>query len=247
MVLRLAEMTWPEVETELASGTRLALVMAASTEQHGNGLPLAVDAIRGDELGERIADELGCFLAPTIRPGLSAHHMGFPGTITLSEETFQGILTDYCRSLDAHGIEHIALVTTHGGNADALDAAADRLDDQLDAHVFVAGDRDSFMQVRYDALNAHGVEDYEAGKHAGAAEASFIMETHPELVRRDDLARGYVGDVDTADIIERGFDEITDSGILGDQTLASRAAGRTLIDACTDYYVDAIREEVDGY
>lgn len=246
MVKRLTEMTWPEVESELAEGASLALVVAGSTEQHGHGLPLAVDAIRGDELGERIADELDCLLAPTIRPGMSDHHMAFPGTISLGEETFRKVVADYCRSLDAHGVGDVALLTTHGGNADALNAVAASIDDDLAANVFVAGNREEFLEVRFGALESHGVGDREAGMHAGAAETSFLMETAPELVRRVALCQGYLGEVDPDDLIENGFEDVTDTGVLGDQTMASRAAGRTLIDACTEYYVGAIREEVDG-
>jgi creatinine amidohydrolase len=241
----LTEMTWPEVEAAVDDGPTLALVVAGSTEQHGPGLPLAVDAIRAGELGERLADELDCLLAPPIRPGMSDHHMAFPGTISLGEDTFRAVVRDYCRSLDAHGVDDIALITTHGGNAATLESIAPELDDEFEAHVFVVGSREEFIDVRFSALKKHGVSPERAGKHAGGAETSFLMETTPDLVRREKLAEGFVGTVDSETVIEDGLAAITENGVLGDQTAASRAAGRTLIDDCTAYYAAAIREKLD--
>lgn len=244
MTHELAQSTWPEIEDELDRGNDLVVVMTASIEQHGPGLPLAVDAIRADELGERIADELDCFVAPTIRPGVSEHHMSFPGTISLEPETFRAVVRDYCRSLDRHGFADVALITTHGGNADALQEVADEMDEKLDAHVFVAGDRTEFMEVRFGAMDDHGVDADEAGKHAGAAETSFVLEAEPDLVRTDEAADGYLGDLDASVLMEDGLAAYTDNGVLGDQRLATRAAGRTLIDDCVRFYADAIADEV---
>lgn len=175
MTLPLTELAWPTVAAELDEGNLLVVVMTASVEQHGQSLPLSVDSIRADELGERIADELGCFLAPTIRPGVSDHHMAFPGTISLRESTFRSVVVDYCTSLDEHGFEDIALITTHGGNADALAEATTEADAALGANVFVAGEREGFLDARFGAMKAHDVDEYKAGKHAGAAETSFVL------------------------------------------------------------------------
>ena len=244
MTHQLAEMTWPEIQAVLDSDVRTVVVPTASTEQHGPALPLSVDEIRGDALGERVADELGCFLAPTVRPGISDHHMDFPGTITLTRETFEAVVTEYCESLDEHGFENIVLFTSHGGNTEALDAVAERTDADLDAHVFVAGTRDGFSEARYDSMAEHDVEPGVAGQHAGAAETSFILETNPELVHMDAAEAGYVGEVDGDALMEEGLRSVTENGVLGDQTAATRAAGRTLIDRCTAYYVEQVRKEL---
>lgn len=245
MTLRLTEMTWPEIRATLDSGVRTVVVPTASTEQHGPALPLSVDELRGDALGERVADELGCFLAPTVRPGVSDHHMGFPGTISLSRETFEAVVTDYCESLDEHGFENVVLFTSHGGNSEALDAVAERTDADLDAHVFVAGTRDGFSEARYGAMAEHGVESGVAGQHAGAAETSFLLETNPELVDMDAAEAGHVGQVDGEALMADGLASVTENGVLGDQTAATRAAGRTLIDRCTAYYAEQVRTELE--
>lgn len=244
MTRRLAEMRWPEIEAELDAGTRLVVVPTASIEQHGPGLPLNVDTLRGDALGERIADALDCFVAPTIRPGISEHHMGFSGTISIRPETFRNVVYDYCTSLASHGFEDIALMTTHGGNTDMLEDVSTEADADVDANVFVAGDREGFIETRYGAMASHDVDTDAAGQHAGAAETSFIQEIRPDLVADDELAVGHLGAVDGDRLVEEGTEAVTDNGVLGDQTAATRTAGRTLINECVDHYVAEIKAEL---
>lgn len=235
----LAEMTWPEVEAGLAE-TRVVLVPTASIEQHGPSLPLAVDAIRARELGRRVAAELGCFLAPTVRPGLSDHHMDFPGTISLAEDTFRAVVSDYCASLDAHGFREIALFTSHGGNCEALSAAAAAADADLDAHAFVAGTREGLMAARTEALGAFGVPPAAVGAHAGAAETAFLLATDPDLVGPTDGVAGFTGDVEEAPI-ERGVRAVSENGVLGDPAPATAAQGRALVETCVEYFAGEVR------
>lgn len=245
MTLKLTALSWPEIEAELEDGFRTVIVPTASTEQHGPALPLSVDELRADAMGERIADDLGCFVAPTVRPGISGHHMDFPGTITLRQETFEAVVRDYCESLDEHGFENVVIFTSHGGNTEAIDAVAEEMDAELDAHVFVAGTRDGFSEARYAAMAEHGVESNVAGQHAGAAETSFILEVRPDLVDMDVAEPGHVGQVDGETLMAEGLAGVTENGVLGDQTAATRAAGRTLIDMCTAYYTAEIRSELE--
>ena len=242
MAWKLAEMTWPAVESKLAE-TGLVVVPTASLEQHGPHLPLSVDTIRADVLGAGIASELDCFLAPTIRPGLSAHHMAFPGTITLDETTFKHVVAGYCESLDEHGFTDVALLTTHGGNTDALEAVATTLDDRLDAHVFVAGTRAGLMAVRETTMEGFGVTAEEAGAHAGAAETAFVLQTNPELVEPTDGATGYLGAF-TKEDVATGVETLSENGVLGDPERATIEQGRELIDASVAYFADEIRAAV---
>jgi creatinine amidohydrolase len=234
-------MTWPEVEEGIEE-TDLVIVPTASIEQHGPHLPLSVDTIRAEQLGQRIATELDCFLAPVIRPGLSAHHMDFPGTITLDEETFKGLVRNYCESLVQHGFASIALFTSHGGNTDALAEIVEKLDRELDASVFVAGTRDGLMDARTGAMDKFDVTPEESGAHAGAAETAFLLETNTELVETTDGTTGFLGDVSEVSIGD-GIDAISENGVLGDPECATVEQGERLIEACVTYFVNEIRGE----
>ena len=132
--VKLEEMTWPEVEAARGEGVETVIVPTASVEQHGPHLPLLTDTLIGDRVAEMTARKLGkTLVAPVIRPGLSSHHMGFPGSFTLSPETFHRVLEEYCLSLLTHGFRAFILTSGHGGNFTYLDAIGSYLQDALRA------------------------------------------------------------------------------------------------------------------
>ncbi|SFS01546.1 creatinine amidohydrolase [Halomicrobium zhouii] len=240
----LEELAWPDVEAALDAGTDTAVVAVGAVEQHGPHLPLVVDALAGDELARRIAEQLGDALAaPTIRPGCSGHHMEFPGTITVPPETLMDVIRGYCRSLDEHGFDHVALVPTHGGNFAPVNTVAPELGRELDANVIAVADLDELMELQNDGLEAGGVDYREPVIHAGAAETAVVMAVRENLVRTDELAAGHDGELSTARLLSEGFRAITESGVLGDPRKATPEAGEAILDAVTEAYAETIERE----
>ena len=80
----LTHRSWPEVRSALET-VRLAIRPTGSCEQHGPNMTLETDAAICSALTERLAQRLylWALLAPLVPWGISAHHMSFPGTITL--------------------------------------------------------------------------------------------------------------------------------------------------------------------
>lgn len=240
----LAEHTWTDVDRALTNGTRTAIVGIGAIEQHGPHLPLSMDAIDANELTRRIAEELGDALAtPSIRPGCSEHHMAFPGTISLREETLQSLIRDYCESLDHHGFEHVVLVPTHGGNFGPVDAVRAEIEEDLDANLITLTDLDLHMEILNEGLTAAGIDYHEPVIHAGAAETSMVLATEPDLVRSGRLEVGHEGDVSTDRLLEDGFEAIAPNGVLGDPRKATKAAGEAIFELVTEAYVEQIRAE----
>lgn len=240
----LEELAWPEVEAALADGTRTAVVAVGAIEQHGPHLPLVVDALAGDELARRIAEELGDALAaPTIRPGCSGHHMEFPGTVTVPPETLMDVIRGYCRSLDDHGFDHVALVPTHGGNFAPVNTVAPELGRELHANVIAVADLDELMELQNEGLEAGGVDYREPVIHAGAVETAVVMAVREDLVRTDELAVGHEGELSTARLLSEGFESITETGVLGDPRKATSEAGEAILDAVTEAYAETIERE----
>lgn len=100
-----------------------AVVPFGSVEHHGAHLPLGADALVADAIGREVAGRLGAVLAPTVRVGDSRAHMNLPGTMSVSAETLTAVAFELSLSLARAGFTFIALVSTHGGNRAALDAA----------------------------------------------------------------------------------------------------------------------------
>lgn len=111
----LPQMTWVEVEQALTH-TDAIIIPLGSIEQHGRHLPLGTDMYEAVETAKLIAQKADVLVAPVVTAGLSPHHMGFPGTITLSPETFEAVVFETAQSLIRHGFRKILIFNGHGGN-----------------------------------------------------------------------------------------------------------------------------------
>lgn len=239
---RLAECTWQDVETALEDGTRTVVVGVGAIEQHGPHLPLSVDALDARELSVRVAEALGDALAaPAIRPGCSGHHMAFPGTISLSPETLRGVVRDYCRSLDAHGFEHVVLLPTHGGNFEPVREAAADLD--VGANVVALADLNEHMRLQREGLRKAGVDYEQETVHAGAVETSTTLAVDDSLVRTDRLEVGHEGGVSPERLLDEGFESITPNGVLGDPRVATADAGEVILETLTEGLAERVEAE----
>ena len=113
---------------ERDGGRDTVVIAFGATEQHGPHMPLAVDALLGDHLAQLVADRLEAFVAPTVRIGCSSHHLDFPGTLSLEDETFHAIVADVVSSLARGGFARVIILPTHGGNFAPLAAALEKLE-----------------------------------------------------------------------------------------------------------------------
>jgi creatinine amidohydrolase len=242
--LELDTLTWPQVEREIAAGRGTVVMALGATEQHGPHMALATDALIGDHLARAVAQRLDAFVAPTLRVGCSSHHVGFPGTISLSEATFAAIVADVVSSLLAGGFARIVLLPTHGGNFGALAGAVAALPDAERSHVLALTDLGVLFQVAQLGEAEHGVRLADGGLHAGEWETSMMLAIHPRLVDMSSAAPGYTGDMETAlgTIFDGGVASISENGTIGDPTAASADHGRRYWEACVDLVCEQIRQ-----
>jgi creatinine amidohydrolase len=235
--VQLQRMAWPEIEQAIADGKRTAVIVAASSEQHGPHLPEATDELLGEALGVRLARRLGdALVAPVIRPGCSDHHMAFPGTITISPEQLMDLLDAYIASLAKHGFRRFVVFSSHGGNFPVL-AEWERRGPR--PGVVVATDLERFTRAMLGALRSFGRDDTTI-PHADASETAEMLHTHPDLVHMDRAARGFVGEVDLPELQKSGLRAVSDNGVLGDPVGATAEMGAAVINALVDYLAGVV-------
>lgn len=135
--VHLEEMTWPEVRDAIASGTSAALYYAGSTEQNGPHMVLGKHGLIARHVAERIALRLGNTLvypvlpyAPTGNTAARSGHMRYPGSVSISEETFGAVAREVALSAIAAGFRQVILMGDHGGGQDALARVAKNLDSE---------------------------------------------------------------------------------------------------------------------
>lgn len=232
--LLLTDLTSPETGA-LGQQIGLILLPVGAHEQHGPALSVATDTmtaqvlcgLAGALLRPRVA------VAPVIPWGVSWHHMAFPGTISLREETLIAVLEDIVGSLHRHGFDRFLIVNTHGGNSAAARIAADRL--HRDHGVPVVGTVYAYALI---ADAARQVMDEAVIGHGGGDEAATLLAIKPELVRREKLTKGDLTGLHAearqllraADgAISLAQDEITRNGITGDSTTATAEDGSAIL------------------
>ena len=124
--MQLALSTWHEVEDYLRT-SRGIIIPIGSTEQHGpNGL-IGTDHLDAEFVAKGVGDEIGCLIAPTLTIGMSQHHLGFAGSITLRPSTLIALVGDVVTSLVKHGFERFLFINGHGGNVATVTAAFDEI------------------------------------------------------------------------------------------------------------------------
>src|SRR2546426_2934972 len=123
------EIGWVDLETYLRRDDR-AILPVGSCEQHGRHLSFATDYLIPTEIAKRVSARTGVPVTPTLCFGMSVHHMEFPGTLSLSPDTFMAVIRDLVESLYRHGFRRVLILNGHGGNIAPLTTALSTLADR---------------------------------------------------------------------------------------------------------------------
>jgi creatinine amidohydrolase len=108
----------------------LAVLTVGAVEQHADHLPVDTDTLSAYQITLQAAARCASphvLVLPPPSFGFSPHHRAWPGTITLSLETFTGMVTDVIESLHRTGFKRTLIVNGHGGNQGPLTSACTAL------------------------------------------------------------------------------------------------------------------------
>ncbi len=244
---RLGKLTWEE-SAEIAKSTDAVLVPIGSTEQHGRHMPLDTDAFVATNWAELTALEaqkrgLTVLVVPTLNFGVSWYHRNFSGSMWLSPGIFIDVVVEMCLSLTKQGYTRKVIVNCHGGNAAALTVAINRFYDETGERVLLA----QWWELASDILKEMMVSGL---IHAEEAETSLAMALG-QRVLMNKASRGAFDRGKT--VLERGYpwsrhakydatfkggfvnppmdmiDEISESGVVGDASLATEEKGKRIL------------------
>lgn len=186
------DMTWMEVRDALRDGKDTVIVATGGVEQNGPYLVTGKHNVVLRGTTEAIARKLGNALVAPIVPFVPEGdidpptvHMKYPGTISVTEATFEALLTDICASLRTHGFQHIILIGDSGGNQDGLQKVAAQLNES--SH----GGRLHFIPEYYDFaavtkwLEEQGITQTPEGWHDDFGMTAMMMSVDPQSVRTE--------------------------------------------------------------
>jgi creatinine amidohydrolase/Fe(II)-dependent formamide hydrolase-like protein len=227
------ELTSPEVRDAIAAGAHTAIYYAGSTEQNGPHMVTGKHNTIARHVAGQIAARLGNALvypvmpfAPTGDAVTKTGHMRFPGSITVSDETFAAVARDVATSARAAGFSHVVLMGDHGGGQKALEKVAADLDREWAGK----GPRVHYVPDVYFGAEKRVREYLEArglptGAHAGIPDTSQLLFLDERSIRRDRMQPGN-----------------PDNGVDGDPRQASAELGRVFIEFKVEAVVARIRK-----
>jgi len=228
------ELTVLEIRDLLRDGTTTALILTGGIEENGPYLTTGKHNHVMRVMGESIARRLGNALAApivTIEPG-NPENANSPGSIRLSQETFQAVLRDMATSLKAQGFTDIFLLGDNGGSRRSLAAVAEELAEAwrgqgvVIAHIPEYYNYDDVLVYQRDVLGVD--EDPRLERlHDDYYITSIIMNDNPEYVRLQQR-------------IDAGKASINGISILPAEQAIEH--GRRLIEFRTDVTVEAIKK-----
>jgi creatinine amidohydrolase/Fe(II)-dependent formamide hydrolase-like protein len=196
--LRIEDLTWPEIKARMDAGATTIILPTGGTEQNGPHMVLGKhNVIVGYTAGE-IARRLGkTLVAPVLAyvPEGSwdppQGHMRFPGSISLPDGVYEGVLESKVRSFAAEGFKVILFLGDSGPNQRPQAAVAKRLDAELrpeGIRVFQVGDYYA-ANGQEEWLRSQGFTETEIGVHAALIDTAQLMAIDPEGVRMALLER----------------------------------------------------------
>jgi len=173
--VRLEEMTWTEVRDRVAAGTTTVIIPIGGTEQNGPAMVLGKHNVRARVLADEIAKRLGnAVVAPVVTYAPEQGHIKYPGTISISDAAFEGLLEGAARSFQQHGFRDIVLLGDHGGYQKDMARVAAKLNREW-----------ARSPVRVHVPPGY----YRETEHGGLADTSLALAVDRSLVKNDALAR----------------------------------------------------------
>ena len=234
----LKDLTWPEVKS-LDFTKLVVLFPTGSFEQHGPHLPLTTDTDIVSTIAERLEQVMPghLLLLPTLWPGLSTHHMHFPGTMDVPQMLYIQLITELGKSMTSMGAKKVFILNGHGGNDTPLRAALRELKTAVPQTRFVFA---SYWTVAANTLRT--VRESEPGGlgHACEMETSIMLHLHPDRVKMERAVRDGPTHTDPyrkADMqigrpvfFVNEFHEVSKSGVVGHPDIASAEKGKRFLD-----------------
>ncbi len=234
----LKNLTWPEVK-DLDFNRLIVVFPTGSFEQHGPHLPFTTDTDIVTAVAEGVEHALRdrILLTPTLWPGLSTHHMHFPGTIDVPQRLYIQLITELGKSLTSMGAKKVFILNGHGGNDTPLRAALRELKSEVPDTQFVF--------ASYWSIAAKTISDIRESKiggvgHACEMETSVMLHLHPARVK---IERAVCDGSKHTDVFRAAdmqharpvyfvqeFHEMSESGVIGHPDLASAEKGKQFLD-----------------
>jgi len=261
---------------DLAKSRGIIIFPVATTEAHGDHLPLGTDTYTAEWIAEELSRRSGLpVLSPTpIRAGTSpTFHYDLngdpiPGTLAISHQTMFLLIKDILRGLWATGFRKIIIVQGHGQEPNFQVIAHETATElrREGKNLFIAAA--TYWELAAETLRRELQTPF---YHSGEEETSNVLFVRPDLVKLDKVSgKTYRPLIDTS-LLKRSITQdesetfqvfdiaqvlpiplpghLSRGGIGTTEEIltASAEKGRKILERATERYLDLIRELEERY
>ena len=190
------ELTWMEIRDLIADGTTTIIIPTGGIEENGPYLATGKHNLILEATCPEIAKKLGNALcAPIVKfvpegnINPPSGSMLFPGTISLTQATYEALLTDIASSLKQSGFTDIVLIGDSGGNQSGMANVAATLSELWSNEITRIHFAKEFYDPGWEATEQYterelGIaESRHDGYHDDIWVTAMMMATDPEQVR----------------------------------------------------------------
>jgi len=184
------DLTWMEIRDAMKGGVDTVIVATGGIEQNGPYIVTGKHNYVLKGTTEAVARKLGKTLVAPIVPFVPEGdidpptiHMKYPGTISLSEDTFQRLLTDIVASFKTHGFKRIILLGDSGGNQAGMKAVAEKLNAAWQGSPRVVFVPEYYNNGLAAWIKQQGIEQQSEGLHDDFAMSAQLLAVDPRTIR----------------------------------------------------------------
>lgn len=172
---RLAELCWKEFRDMVPARYDGVILAVGTVEAHG-GIPLGTDIIIPESLCEPLARRFELIIAPPVNYGVTRTLLPYPGSHTVTSETFQRYVGEVFVGFGRMGFRKLVVMNGHGGHLDELKEAA--LLAYREAGLFTVV-LHWWLMAPEASVEVFGGE----GGHGAAEETAGVLAANPALVK----------------------------------------------------------------
>ena len=219
----IAELSWPDVEKRILSGDCGLLPVGAGAKEHGLHLPMNTDYLQAKYLADQLALQWSLLIWPTLSYGYYPAFVDYPGSISLSQNTYELMVKEIITAIFNSGVPKLALLNT--GISTILPLA--RIVNDFDGNVCLIN---VYSGMQFKQTYAQVIEQT-GGGHADESETSIMLAINQSLVDMN-LASGSMQACSQPGVLSRNDPEslnYTPTGACGAPQLARSDKGAQLL------------------
>ncbi len=174
MQRELQRLTWVQVQKLVPYRIDTIILPVGTLEAHG-AAALGTDNFIPESIADHLAEKINALIAPAVNYGITRSLYGYPGSLTVTPDSFESYIRDILDSLADTGFEKVILLNGHGGNNEVLKSVAQTYFYDTQVKIAVI----HWWQLCDDVVKEVFGQD---GGHAGIDETAMMMAIDESLV-----------------------------------------------------------------